>query len=95
MSDLDMNDLAAGFARDGYVALQPLFDADKMAEINAELDRYIADVMPTMPVEEVYFENRDDRSTLKQMQKLSVYDAYFRELMENSVIRDLASAAMG
>ena len=95
MSDLDMNDLAAGFARDGYMALQPLFDADKMTEINAELDRYIADVMPTMPVEEVYFENRDDRSTLKQMQKLSVYDAYFRELMENSVIRDLASAAMG
>lgn len=95
MPNLDFNDLAAGFAEEGYVALRPLFDADKMAEINAELDRYIAEVMPTMPVEEVYFEDREDRSTLKQMQKLSVHDAYFRELMENSVIRDLASSVMG
>lgn len=95
MTTLDFDTLAAGFARDGYVALRPLFDADRMAEINTELDRYIAEVMPTMPVEEVYFENREDRSTLKQMQKLSVHDGYFRALMEDSVIRDLASAMMG
>lgn len=93
--DLNLDALAAEFERDGYMTLRPLFDAEKMAEINAELDRYIADVMPTMPPEEVYFEDRDDRATLKQMQKLSVYDAYFRDLMENSVIRDLASVAMG
>ena len=95
MTDPDLNSLANDFDRDGYVALRPLFDAEKMAEISAELDRYIAEVMPTMPVEEVYFENREDRSTLKQMQKLSVYDDYFRDLMETSVIRDIASAVMG
>ena len=95
MTDPDLGSLADDFDRDGYVALRPLFDAAKMAEISAELDRYIAEVMPTMPVEEVYFENREDRSTLKQMQKLSVYDAYFRDLMETSVIRDIASAVMG
>lgn len=95
MTDPDLDSLADDFDRDGYVALRPLFDAEKMAEINAELDRYIAEVMPTMPVEEVYFENREDRSTLKQMQKLSVYDAYFRDLMETSVIRNIASAVMG
>lgn len=95
MTDPDLDSLADDFDRDGYVALRPLFDAAKLAEISAELDRYIAEVMPTMPVEEVYFENREDRSTLKQMQKLSVYDAYFRDLMETSVIRDIASAVMG
>jgi ectoine hydroxylase-related dioxygenase (phytanoyl-CoA dioxygenase family) len=95
MTDPDLDSLADDFDRDGYVALRPLFDAAKMAEISAELDRYIAEVMPTMPVEEVYFENREDRSTLKQMQKLSVYDDYFRDLMETSVIRDIASAVMG
>lgn len=92
---LDHDALSADFDRDGYIALQPLFDADKMAEINANLDRYIADVMPTMPSEEVYFEEKSERGTLKQMQKMMVYDAYFRDLMEDSVIRDLASAAMG
>lgn len=93
--DLDLHALAQDFDRDGFIALSPLFDAAKMTEINAELDRYIAQVMPGMPPEEVYFENKADRSTLKQMQKLSVYDPYFRTLMEDSVIRDLASAALG
>lgn len=97
MSDpaLEFDALAADLGRDGYVALHPLFGPDKIAEINAELDRYIADVMPEMPNEEVYFEDRENRTTLKQMQKLSVYDGYFRSLMEDSVIRELASAVMG
>ncbi|SMY08898.1 phytanoyl-CoA dioxygenase family protein [Flavimaricola marinus] len=94
-SKLDLEVAATEFARDGYVAIHPLFDTAKMVEINAELDRYIADIMPKMPVEEVYFEDRSDRKTLKQMQKLSVYDEYFRDLTENGVIRDLASAVMG
>lgn len=91
----DLAQLSRGFDDDGYVAIKPLFGASMMAEINGELDRYIRDVMPGMPVEEVYFEDRTDRSTLKQMQKLSVYDDYFRTLMEDSVIRDIASAVMG
>jgi phytanoyl-CoA hydroxylase len=91
----DPGQLSDKFNADGYVAITPLFDAEKMREINEELDRYIRDVMPGMPLEEVYFEDRNDRSTLKQMQKLSVYDEYFRALMEESVISDIASAVMG
>lgn len=91
----DLAQISDAFDTDGFLAIQPLFDAGKMAEINAELDRYIRDVMPGMPVEEVYFEDRSDATTLKQMQKLSVYDDYFRSLMEDSVIRDIASAVMG
>ena len=91
----DINALAEDFDRDGYIAIQPLFPPEKIAEINAELERFIADVMPTMPPSLVYFENREDRSTLKQMQKLSEYDSYFRALMEESLIRDLAAAALG
>ena len=95
MPDIDPARVHADFIRDGYVAFRPLFDAAKMAEINRQLDRYIADVMPTMPPEEVYFEDRTDRSTLKQMQKLSVYDAWFRDLFEDGSIRAIAAAAMG
>lgn len=91
----DLAALAEDFGRDGYIAIQPLFGSDEIAEINAELERFIAEVMPGMPDAQVYFEDREDRSTLKQMQKLSEYDSYFRTLMEDSVIRDLATAALG
>ena len=35
------------FDRDG-IAIRPLFDAAKMAEINRELDRYLRDKVPLM-----------------------------------------------
>ena len=94
-NEIDLGRVQTEFDRDGYVAIHPLFDAATMAEINRELERYIADIVPTMPDSEVYYEDRNDRSTLKQMQKMSVYDDYFRDLVETDVIHDLAAAALG
>lgn len=85
----------ADFDRDGYVAITPLFGAEKMAEITRELDRYIADVVPAMPREEVYYERKGNSSTLKQMQKMGEYDAYFRDLANTGAIRDLARTCLG
>lgn len=92
---IDLDKVRADFNRDGYAAIRPLFDAVQMAEINRELDRYIVEIVPQMPDHEVYYEDRTDRSTLKQMQKLSVYDAYFRDLIETDVIHDMAAAVLG
>ncbi|MEM7443239.1 MAG: phytanoyl-CoA dioxygenase family protein [Pseudomonadota bacterium] len=94
-TDINLHSIKGEFDRDGYVAIRPLFDPDKMAEINRELERYIADIVPTMPDREVYYEDRSDRTTLKQMQKLSVYDDYFRDLIESDVIRDVATTVLG
>ncbi len=95
MAEIDTNRFSASFNRDGYAAVTPLFDAERMAEINHELDRFIAEVVPTMPREEVYLEQRGDAGTLKQLQKLNVYDDYFRQMCESDTIRDLAEAALG
>ncbi|WP_306118973.1 MULTISPECIES: phytanoyl-CoA dioxygenase family protein [unclassified Roseitalea] len=92
---IDLARFSADFARDGYVAITPLFDADTMAAINRELDRFIAEVVPSMPREEVYYEARGEAGTLKQLQKLNVYDDYFRAMCESDVICDLAEAALG
>ncbi len=82
------------FQRDGYIAVRPLFDAAKMAEINRELDRFIADCVPRMPETQVFYEDKDDRATIKQMQNMADYDAYFRDLFESDIIRDIATAAL-
>jgi len=83
------------FDGDGFAAVTPLFDAARMAEVNRELDRFIAEIVPTMPREEVYYEQRADTGTLKQLQKLNVYDDYFRRMCESDIIRDLAEVALG
>ena len=92
--EIDLAEIRTDFDRDGYVAIRPLFDTATMAEINRELERYIADIVPKMPDSEVYYEDRNDRSTLKQMQKLSLYDDYFRDLIETDVIHDMAAAVL-
>jgi len=78
------------FERDGYIAIKPLFDADKIAEINRELARFVDTVVPTMPSSRVYYEDINDQSSLKQIQKMFEHDAYFADLMTKGVIRDVA-----
>ena len=81
------------FERDGYVAISPLFDGDEMAEIKTEVARYIRDVVPTMPDTRVYYEDKADPSSLKQIQKIFEYDDYFAGLM-NGVIRRMAETVL-
>ncbi len=83
------------FDADGYICDPALFDRPKIDEINAEIDRFIRNVAPTMPTSQVYYEDRNDRSTLKQLQYMYKYDTYFAELMERSRVRELAETVLG
>ena len=87
--------LKADFDRDGYIAIKPLFEAAKMAEINREFDRYVETCVPNMTDTEVFYEQKGANGTLKQMQNMQQYDAYFRQLLESDVIRDLAETMLG
>jgi phytanoyl-CoA hydroxylase len=87
--------LKSDFDRDGYIAIKPLFDAAKMAEINREFDRYVDACVPQMTDTEVFYEEKGAKGTLKQMQNMQHYDAYFRALLETDAIRDLAEAMLG
>lgn len=91
----DLAQLRTDFDRDGYIAVRPLFDTKVMAKINRELDRYIVDCVPQMQTAEVYYEDKADRATLKQLQNMHKYDDYFRQLFETDIIRDMAAAALG
>lgn len=82
------------FKRDGYVAAKPLFDTDQMAELNVEIARYIRDVVPKMPETQVYYEDKNDKSSLKQLQKMFEYDPYFEKLMTEGIVRKIAEAVL-
>tara|TARA_R110000868_G_scaffold82967_8_gene234277 strand:- start:15447 stop:16223 length:777 start_codon:yes stop_codon:yes gene_type:complete len=90
-----LTSLKQDFERDGYVAIQPLFDAPKMAEINTQFQRYVDECLPRMKDTEIYYEEKGSRATLKQMQNLHLYDEYFRDLMETSSIHEMAEAMLG
>ena len=82
------------FDRDGYVPIYSFFDKNKIQEIKNELDRYISTIAPTLPNHHVFYEDKSDKSTIKNLQQMFTYDEYFKELIEESKIQQVASAIL-
>jgi phytanoyl-CoA hydroxylase len=78
------------FNRDGYVAIRGFYDAAQMAELHEQIDRFIRDVVPTLPPEHVFYENKSDKATLKQLQQIGAHDAWFGDLFDNGPFREVA-----
>jgi phytanoyl-CoA hydroxylase len=87
-------DTARAFDLNGFAAFPNFFAGDEFSEITAALSRYIREVAPTRPDTEVFYEDKLDRSTLKQMQDLHVHDPFFAQLLHGRCAR-LASVVLG
>lgn len=78
------------FKQDGFIAIRGFLDAQEVAEVHENLKRFIAEVLPTLPKEQVYYEDLQRPDTLKQIQQMYTYDAYFADLFYGQ-FRDLAA----
>ncbi len=87
--------LVRDFNEHGYVSLPGFVSCDEIAIMNEHKRRLIESVVPDLPPEVVFYESKDDPSTLKQIQKLYEYDGYFRELMFGSRFEWLAEVLLG
>jgi phytanoyl-CoA hydroxylase len=78
------------FEEDGFVALPSFVHGDDLDELMANVDRFIADIVPQLSAEQVFYEDREDPSTLKQIQHMADHDPWFHELFMNSRFREVA-----
>ena len=90
-----MPSLKHQFDQDGFVAVRSFLDRDEIALLQRETDRFIQDKVPTLPAEVVYYEDKDDVSTLKQVQKLYEYEDYYMRLASSSKVAGLAEELLG
>ena len=90
----DTPKLQSDFESNGYVAIRPLFSSAEMAALNTQIARYVRDIVPSMPASEVYYEDKSDTSSLKQLQRMFEYDAYFEDLMLNGPVRKIAETVL-
>jgi phytanoyl-CoA hydroxylase len=79
------------FRTDGFVAIPGFLDERDVAELRENLDRFISHVVPIMPREEVFYEDKNDATTLKQLQRMFEYDDYFLALLFGSRFERLAT----
>lgn len=87
----DKQKLIATFREDGFVLIPGFLKEDEVVEIHDHLEKLIRDKVPHMPVEHVFYEDKNDLSSLKQLQTLFTYDPFFYDMMFKSRFEELAS----
>ncbi|MFO0867763.1 MAG: phytanoyl-CoA dioxygenase family protein [Pirellulales bacterium] len=82
------------YDEDGFVVVRQFLPEGELTELRDQLDRYVREIVPTLPDQEAFYEDRTRPETLKQLQRLG-RDPFFREYMQRSRWSDLAGALVG
>lgn len=91
---MDYTALRKDFDRDGFVTVRQLLSKDEFAELKRELDRYIREVVPTLPDADAFYVDKSRPETLKQMQHMQV-DPYFENYSRQPKWMELAKGLLG
>ena len=82
------------FERDGFVALSSFYSEDELLAIEDAVECFIAERVPALSPEHVFFEDKSNPSSLKQIQWLHEHEPFFDRLM-NDKPKILAQELLG
>lgn len=91
---MNFQELKSAYDRQGFVIVRQFLDAGELTQLCSNLDRYIRDVVPTLPETAAFFQDRNRPETLKQMQHMQG-DAFFREYPRHPKWQALSQAVVG
>ncbi|MCK5104065.1 MAG: phytanoyl-CoA dioxygenase family protein [Cyclobacteriaceae bacterium] len=83
------------FDEQGYIAVKGFLNQEEVKELIRETNRLVKEVVPTIPESEVYYEDKGNPETLKQIQRLDNYDDYFKKLANSEKVVGLAELTLG
>lgn len=86
--------IKADYDRDGFVIVRNFLSSGDLSELTAELDRFIREVVPTMPASEAFYVDQSRPETLKQLQNMDI-DPFFAACMTNAKWNKLAETVIG
>lgn len=79
----------------GYARIPSFINADEVALIHENLQRLISEVVPHLPDTEVFYEDKADKTSIKQIIRLYQHDDFFEQLCLKSRFFDLAEFLLG
>lgn len=97
--NLDLDALRKTYEDDGFVVIRGLFSPTEFKDLQSNLDRYVREVVPTLPKDQAFFDDYSKPETLRKMQSLNRHDAWFANFMKQGphvpvqahLMRDAAS----
>jgi phytanoyl-CoA hydroxylase len=78
----------------GFAIVRQLLEKHDFTELLENLNRYIRDVVPTLPDADAFYQDRSRPETLKQLQRMGC-DPYFRDYVGHPRWMALAEALVG
>jgi phytanoyl-CoA hydroxylase len=81
-------------SNDGYALLPQFISGDELTVLLANVQRFVSDVVPQIAAEQVFYEDKQDPATLKQIQHMGDHDPWFHNLLTASRFRELAEHAL-
>ena len=88
-------DIKSHWDENGWVVVRGFLDEDEVAGLRREIDRYIEEVVPTVPDYEVMYDVKGRPETLKRLGHMSKYDEYFSDLIHTGKFTALAELLLG
>ncbi|HZQ21644.1 MAG TPA: phytanoyl-CoA dioxygenase family protein [Terriglobales bacterium] len=85
--------LVSAFQRDGFVRIQSFFDPAETAQIEANLRRFVREIVPTLSKQEAMYEDYTRPETLKQVTRLED-DSFFGSLLKGKKLCGLAESLL-
>ena len=78
----------------GFVIVRQLLANAELSELRENLDRYIRDIVPTLPDADAFYQDRTRPETLKQLQRMGC-DPFFRDYARHPQWAALAESLVG
>jgi len=91
---MDWPKLQAEFASQGYVIIRGFLQGMALAELQAEIERYIREVVPLLPETDAFYQDRQNPETLKQLNRMQ-QDAAFAKVMTDPHWQTTAEQLLG
>lgn len=87
--------LKKSFDLDGFVFIPEFLDQEEITTIKSKLEELIQHRLQEIAPNHVFYEDKNDPSTLKQLQDLQKYDPFFAAMLTGSRFEKIAATLLG
>ncbi len=94
MKEINLQEIKKDYDRDGYAFIPGFLSIDEINKIKEKVASFIKETVPSMPSNFVFYEDKNDPSTLKQLQDLQHYDNFFANILSGSKFEEIAGALL-
>ncbi len=84
---MDLRSRKQNYDKDGFLEIERLFPESRMQEIESELERYLRDVVPSLPPDDVVYETETvstNKQSVRNLWRMESHSEFFTQLARDA-----------